>query len=73
MTLGVNPVIRIHEEPDYIFLRRYKFSFAKLLERYPEETPDKVIAAALCIREEHVESEYLRVVAKLRGLMGVGK
>jgi hypothetical protein len=69
--VGLNPIVRIHEEADYVFLKRYDFSLSRLVERYPDVTPDKVIAQALCIKEEHVEEEYERIVEKLRGLMGV--
>lgn len=69
--MGLNPIIRIHEEADYIYLKRYQFSLAELLERYPDVTPDKVIAQALCIKEENIEAEYELVVAKLRSLMGI--
>lgn len=63
--------VRILQEPDFVAISRYDYSLKKLLERYPDESPDKVIALALMLEEEQVEIEYQLVVAKMRALMGV--
>lgn len=62
---------RVAEDPDFIALKRFDFSMKKLLERYPEGCPDKVIAQALCIAEVEVEELYQKAVIQLRMIMGV--
>lgn len=62
---------RLASEPDFIALKRFDFSLVKLLERYPDGAPDKVIAAALLISEPEVEELYQQAVAQLRIIMGV--
>jgi hypothetical protein len=62
---------RVETDPDYIYLKRFEFSLKKLLERYPEGCPDKVIAAALMIPEHEVEDLYQKAVVRLRMIMGV--
>lgn len=62
---------RIKDDPDYIGLKRFNYSLAELLERYPDGCPNKVIAHALMISEEEVEALYNEAIKKLRDLMGV--
>ena len=62
---------KIAEDPDFINLKRFDYSLAKLLERYPEGVPVRLIAGALLITEAEVEKLYQQVVVKLRNLMGV--
>ncbi len=62
---------RLHTEADYINIKKYKNRMSNLLKRYPESTPDKVIALALMLPEEQVEVEYQRIVQKLREFMKV--
>lgn len=62
---------RVAEEPDYVALKRFDYSLAKLLERYPDGCPDKVIAQALLVSEEEVEELYQTAIARLRIIMGV--
>lgn len=64
---------RINEDPDFVNLKRFNYSLAQLLERYPEGCPDRVIAAALMIPETEVEEIYDTVVTKLRMIMGVSR
>jgi hypothetical protein len=61
----------ITEDPSFIAIKRFGYDIAKLEERYPDGCPDHVIAAALLIKEEDVQTHYDAVVEKLRGLMGV--
>lgn len=61
---------KIQTDEGFVYLKRYKYSLKRLLDRYPEGCPDKVIAAALMITEEDVEAEYERIVVKLRELIG---
>lgn len=62
---------KVETEPDFIALKRFDFSLEKLLERYPEGCPDRIIANALMIAEAEVEELYEKAVAKLRIIMGV--
>lgn len=60
----------IREDPDYVFLKRFDYSLARTLERYPEGCPDRVIAHALMIAEDEIEEIYEQAVARLKILMG---
>ena len=63
---------RLHEDPEYVFSKRYSYSISALEERYPDGCPDNVIAAVLMLEsDEEVEVLYEQVVAHLRELMGV--
>jgi hypothetical protein len=64
------PAFRLANDPDFICSKRFDFSLAKLLERYPGGAPDSVIAQALGIPEEQVESRWARVVGILRRDVG---
>jgi len=57
---------RIETDPDFIAIKRFEYSLKKVLERYPEGAPTKVIAAALLMSEEDVEEMYQQVVIKMR-------
>lgn len=58
-------------DPDYIYCPRFDYSLAKLMERYPDGAPDRLIAQVLLITEEEVEASYQTVVMKLRKTLGV--
>ena len=62
---------RVETEADFVNLKRFNYSLEKLLERYPEGCPNRVIAHALDIAEDEVEELYQMAVCKLRVLMGV--
>lgn len=62
---------RIAKEPDYVYLKRYGFSIAKLLLRYENGVPDHIIATGLLTTPEDVERIYNESVLKLRALMKV--
>jgi hypothetical protein len=62
---------RLRTEPDFIGMKRFDYSLAKLLERYPEGCPDKIIAQALLVSEPEVEEMYQKAIARLRIIMGV--
>jgi hypothetical protein len=59
----------ILEDPDFISLKRFDFSIKNLLKRYPESAPPHVAAQALLLTEEEFETEYTRVVEKLKSLI----
>ena len=62
---------KISEEGDFVNLKRFDFSMKKLLERYPEGCPNRIIAHALALAENEVEELYQQAVNRLRELMGV--
>ncbi len=57
---------RLHHDPNFIALKRFSYSMAKLLERYPDGVPEKFIASALEISEDEVEEIYQDIVCRLR-------
>jgi len=54
------------QDPDFILSKRFGFSLAKLMTRYPDGAPDNVIAGALGMTEEQVENRYQEIVKILR-------
>jgi hypothetical protein len=62
---------RITDDPDFINCKRFDFSLKKLLERYPEGCPTRIIANALMLTEAEVEELYEGAIERLRKLMGV--
>lgn len=62
---------RIQEDPDFVFLKRFDYSLQKLLERYPEGCPERIIANALMLTEEDIDILYDKLVIKLRNSMGI--
>lgn len=63
--------MRLSEDEDYVYLKRFEYSLEKLLERYPEGCPDRIVAQALMMTEEQVQEMYQKVVVRLRELMNV--
>jgi hypothetical protein len=61
----------IHNDPDWINLKRFNNSLKELLVRYPDGAPDHVVAAGLNIDETEVDVLYNQIVLKLRQSMGV--
>lgn len=62
---------RVEADPDFVHLPRFECSLKRVLRRYPEGAPDKVIAQALMITEEDVAALFDTAVKKLRRLMRV--
>lgn len=58
--------VLIETDEDFIASKRFDFSLKKLLERYPEGAPDKVIAQALLVTEEELAELEKSVIEKLR-------
>lgn len=61
----------IENDPNYIASKRYSYSLSKLLERYPDGCPDRIIATVLQLSEEEVEQRYQKIILKLRKSMKV--
>ena len=62
---------RIQEDPDFVYLKRFDYSLDKVVQRYPDGAPTRVIAQALMLTEEDVEDMYPQIVAKLQAIMGI--
>jgi hypothetical protein len=62
---------RIATEPDFIALKRFDFSLEKMLDRYPDGAPPRLVAQALLMAEEELDEFFEQTVAKLRSRMGV--
>ena len=60
---------RLDFDPDFILMKRFQYSLAKLIERFPEGADDSIIAQALGISPSEVEPLYQSVILKLREKM----
>ncbi len=58
--------ILIDTDVDFIAIRRFDFSLKKLLERYPDGVPTRIICTALQMDETQVEDMYQELLAKLK-------
>jgi hypothetical protein len=61
----------ITEDEDFIYSKRFDFSLDKMLERYPDGAPAKLIAQSLLITEEEVEKIVQDAIVVLREKMKV--
>jgi len=57
---------KIANEENFIAIKRFNYSLERMLERYPDGVPDRIIAQALLIKEEDVEELYQKIILKLR-------
>lgn len=62
---------KLDQDPDFVYLKRFDYSLKKVMLRYPDGCPTRVIAQALLMTEEDVELMHKRIIAKLQELMGV--
>jgi hypothetical protein len=61
---------KVRSDENTIALKRYDYSLKSLREKYRDEPiPNKLVATALFLTEEELESEYERIVKKLQVLM----
>lgn len=51
---------------DFIYSKRFDFSLKKLLERYPEGAPTKVIAQSLMMTEDELQELEQSIIIKIR-------
>lgn len=59
----------INDSPNFVCLKRFDYSLKKLLARYPEGVPDKVIAQALMIPEEYLPELWNDIIVRLRSIV----
>lgn len=57
---------RLATEQDFIYSKRFDFSLKKLLERYPEGAPTKVIAQSLMLTEDELQELEASIIIKIR-------
>jgi hypothetical protein len=62
---------RIAVEPDFIFLKRFDYSLAALVNKYPGGVPNRVVAAALMVTEDDVDDIYENIILKLRDILKI--
>jgi hypothetical protein len=62
---------KLIDDPDFVFLRRFDYSMKKVLERYPDGLPEKLISQALMLSEEEVEALYQETLSFFRKEMKV--
>lgn len=63
---------RLELEPDFILMKRFGYSLARLLERYPDGATDEIAAQALGISKGEVDRRYQKVVDSLQKTVGAG-
>ena len=61
----------IRKDKDFIYSKRFDFSLKKLLERYPEGAPTKLIAQVLLMEESEVEELVEESISSIRKKMKV--
>jgi hypothetical protein len=57
---------RINSDPEFVNLKRFEYSLAQVMERFPEGAPDRTIAQALMIAEDDVSRLYNEIIERLR-------
>jgi hypothetical protein len=62
---------RIATEPDFIFLKRFDYSLASLVQKHPGGVSNRVVAAALMVTEDDVDDIYENIILKLRDIMKI--
>lgn len=62
---------KIRTDPDFIYIPRFDFSLEKMVLRYPDGVPEKLIAQALMMTEDELRLTFESAVKKLRASVGV--
>jgi glycerol-3-phosphate responsive antiterminator len=62
---------KILSDHDFVNLKRYGYSVEKVLDRFPDGAPTKLIAQGLMMSEEEVEEMLQSVILKLRSALKV--
>lgn len=61
-----NKFKKINEEPDFIVLNKFDCSIKKLLEKYPDGVPDRLICQALLINETELDLIWKGIITKFK-------
>lgn len=64
---------KIDNDPDFINIKRFDYSLKKLLDRYPDGVPDRIIAQALAMEPEEINKLFENILVKLREKIGVNE
>ena len=56
----------VEEKDDYVNIRRFKKSLKVILRRYPDGTPDHIIAQALSRTEEEITKMYDGLIVRFK-------
>lgn len=62
---------RIDEDEDFIAIKKFRYSLNRLLAKYPDGAPPKIVAQALMMTEEEAEELFQSAIVKLREAMKV--
>jgi hypothetical protein len=62
---------RIKTDPDFVLLKRFDNSLAKVEAAFPDGVPEHVANACFGMTEDEARETYVRLIAKLRTMMGV--
>lgn len=62
---------RLRTDSDFVYLPRFDFSLEKLMLRYPDGVPGKLIAQALMMTEDEVDSLFQDTLVSLRKALKV--
>lgn len=57
---------KLHNDNDFILLKRFDYSLKKFLERNPNGATNKIIAQALGLTEAEVATQVSTILAKLK-------
>lgn len=57
---------RLATDPDFVCCKRFDYSLRKVLERYPEGAPSRVIAQSLMITEDELADLEESIITKIR-------
>lgn len=68
---GQDVQFAISHDPDFVNLKKFDFSVEKVLDRYPDGAPVRLIAQGLMMTEAEVQAMLHQVVRKLRTALGV--
>lgn len=57
---------RIEQDPDFVNLKKFDFSLRRMLEKYPNGAPDRIISQALQIPEAEINQHFQSILQKLK-------
>ena len=60
---------KIENDPDYVHIKRFNYSLKRLLERYPDGVPERIMCQALQLTPEEMELLYKSILEKLKASM----
>lgn len=56
----------LESDPDYVVSRRFDNSLTKVMERYQDGAPDRLVAAILLMTEDDVRTRLAEIFAIIR-------